>query len=155
MYDPALDQAVQTLRAHGRIAMTIAELASALEPAIVEPAILERRLREDPRFVVLDGGGLPGLDQWPVERQAAYAAAFRTLDLAQPHLVLLASQEPGLSRHNLAQLLQSTVIRLVGTRAAPAVAAAAERVHGALAGFTAPGEGAPTTSLLPDPPPPP
>lgn len=151
MSDPALDQAVHSLRAGGHIAMTIAELGAALEPVADDPAILERRLREDPRFVVLDRAvRLPGLDQWPADRRAAYAATFRTLDLAEPNLVLLASTDAA-PLDGIARLLHTTVIRLVGTRAAPAAAAAAELARGVLAGVIPPGEAAPTTTLPPCP----
>ncbi len=155
MTDPALDQAEIALRAHGHIAMTLAQLAEALGAALSDPAGLQRRLRDDDRFVILgEDVALPGLDQWPDDLRLAYAAAFHGIDMLDRQLVLLAAPAPQDCCDHLARLLHSTVIRLLGTHEAPATAAAAERVRHILAGITPSGAERPTTSFPPDPPPP-
>lgn len=156
MPDPALDHAARALRADGRIAMTMTELAATIRFRPGELAILERRLREDDRFVVLDRvNGLPGLEHWPADRRAAYDPAFRSIGLSAPHIVLLAAPAVPPQGDRLIRLLHGTVLALAGTRGAPAAAAAAERLRGPLASITpTPGAAAPTTTLPPGPPPP-
>lgn len=143
------DRADLHLRAGGRVAMTLPELAGALA---YDPARLGGLLRDDPRFLVLDRQHpLPGIDVWAVRERTAYAAALRHLD--QPPLVMLRDAAAG-HPAGVADMLHRTVVDLIDARDTTALARAAEEVRAALAMITPPAAAAPSTSRPPGPPPP-
>jgi hypothetical protein len=150
MSDPELDRAADLLRATGRVTMTVGALAAALR-TIAGPAgtaNLIRRLREDPRFVVLDpAGDLPGTDTWTVAERAAYDPVLRQLQIPGQPLVVLRDPTPDPTPDpardprdpfretrppSLDRLLHRTLLGLVGLPAAPRLAAAAEEARAAL-----------------------
>lgn len=134
MMDPTLDRAARLLGASDHITMGVAELSSRLGYRPTEAAALAQRLRNDGRFIVLDRGALPGLDRWPEERRASYAAALGQADLLGPCLVLLrpADQQPG-HRGPLTDLLHGSVLTLASSDHAAALTFAAQRTRDALA----------------------
>lgn len=145
MSDPQLDLLAERLRATGRVAIPVHELAAALRPthpgdaagthgAGPEPTALARRLRGDPRFVVLDApAALPGLDAWDPADRAAYAPALRSIQL-HPTLVLLNDLPGDLDAGApLEQLLRHTLLRIASLPVAPRLAAAAEEARAILA----------------------
>lgn len=153
--DPTADRADLILRAGGRLAVPVPDLAAALA---VDPTGLEHRLRHDPRFVVLDSQHpLPGQDAWTARERELYAAALQQID--QPPLVLLREAHPGPSP-GVAALLHRTVLELVvapdapDAPDAPALASAAELARAALETVTPTAGIARSTTLPPGPPPP-
>lgn len=166
-----LDRAAARLAVDSRVAVPLADLAGALGPTPVDPAWLERRLRDDPRFLVLhDARDLPGLDAWSASDRAAYAAVLR--HAGPGATVLLAPRPDGPdgadgadgARRVLDDLLRRTLAELAeladatGVTGAAALARAAERVRLAL-GSDQPGPlsrgpagAAPSTSPPPGPP---
>jgi hypothetical protein len=138
MMDPSLDRAARLLRASDHITMGLAELTSRLGYRPTEAPALARRLRHDGRFIVLDRGALPGLDRWPAERRASYAAALSQADLLGPCLVLLRAAEdhPG-PRGALTDLLHGTVLALASSDHATALTFAAQRTREVLAALNA------------------
>jgi hypothetical protein len=153
MSDPELDHAARLLRATGRIAMTVSELAAALHPATraagrrahdgpathdgTEPdgatAAFEGRLRQDGRFVVVAvAGNLPGTEIWTAADRAAYAHVLGRLGLPGPRLVLLRDAAGADAPSPIHRLLHHTVVGLMALPSAPMFAAAAEAARAAL-----------------------
>lgn len=156
MHDPTLDPVATLLRGDGRLAMTVAEIARQLPAAHRRPgtAFLERRLREDPRFIVLDTDRpFPWTEGWGDRARARYAPALRDVEVAGSPLVLLnrataAATVSGLLRHTLLDLVRGPDRPAV---VATTAAVDAERARAALALSRRRGAGGPSTSRPPGP----
>ena len=166
--NPLAERAARVLQGEPRLALPLAELLERLDQT--DPAVLERRLRSDPRFLVVgDELRLHGLSTWPAADRNAYAAALEQVGLARGRLIVL--RERGAETAGLAALVRETTLTLldhdVQPSNGPAGPGAAAGVSFDTDGFTtaaadahlavsrcqiAPGPAAPSTTRPPGPP---
>ncbi len=156
MSDATLDSAALLLRHDNAIAISLTRLARAVpgEPSLDR---LERRLRGDERFVLLETPALlPGLEAWTPQDLATYEPALRQLDLGDVRLVMLRDRRAGAAgRSPLAALLHQTLLELLALPGAGRFAAAAEQANAALSLVSdRPDPAARSTSPPPGPQPP-
>jgi len=145
-----LARAADVIRRSRRIGVPLDELVGRVgghHPT--SRAVVERALRADPAFRVLDEPAmLPGLASWTPDDQAAYRLALGAAGLSTSPLVVLvertprragrgrtappASEEPCDPIRALAGLLHDSLVDLIGTEQATELAQAADRTLTAL-----------------------
>jgi hypothetical protein len=163
MYDPMLGRVAETLQRPDRLAASVATLLAELDPPDMDPDALERRLRRDPRFLLLDPQpALPGLEAWAPQQRSAYARVLSTLDGPAARLVILRAPAPGDGEGaeppdgGLAPLLRRTLLTLLEREPAGSLTAAAQETLAALTAMDRVSLSAGTTpSTTPPPGPPP
>lgn len=145
------DRAAALLARAARAAIPVPELAGRLGQS---PESLVRRLREDPRFVVIGPSPFPDLSLLPAAGRAAYEAALREAGLhGEPSVALAEPVEAGPGAP-VGLLFRDSVARLLARTAEPGLVSAAERLRAALAALATTPDGpdgrAPSTTPPPD-----
>lgn len=147
------DRIEELLSGTARVAVPLPEIADQLDTS---PAIAAARIRDDPRFVLIQPPPFPDLAMLPDADRSAYGEALRAAGVhGTPSVALRDPGDTGRDRQ-LDLLLRDSVARLLVENPEPALVAAAERIRSVVTDVTRPHpdpvETAPSTTPPPGPP---